>query len=788
MQAVLCGLCAPHWELYVWTNDVKAPQQRLDATMASRKKTLPEQRVRVSPAAKVTWNGSVPSGTPLTLRGEKPVLFENQSYEFEFNLAGCKAAYIRHRSRSISEAFRFDKSVLRGTLNFGNAIGWFNLELIVVANDDVQHTYWLALEVHATKLDMATDLEQMLDRVESTYPLWRFSYARMTEQGMNRARKPFERIPLLWLEQFKSLRAELERSVRVICNAPHSRLQESSRWRRLEQLHGKLSVRRQEAVLEALADRDPSRRLNVVTRRLSVDTPENRFVLAIMDYCDRELGRFQHRVELANANRRKATTSQDAITEIAAWRKGIRVLRSHRLWSEVGTYAGLERESLVLQERAGYSGVYRVWLQLRMYLDVLGRHATISMKAISELYEIWCFLEILRQLETLGFKLDKPTPPKIDHSQLEPRLAKDGMGAAFQMQRGSPESGDLIVLRLAHEPIFGASNRNKSGTHDVSWLNAQQPDIVVEATFPGDQKLFWVFDAKYRIRRNDDPPLADETDDVADDAVLSAGDMAPADALNQMHRYRDAIVHATSAEREYPQLSRPVIGAFCLFPGWYPDEVQHSQSNPYQDAISAVGIGAFPAVPGQENPWLREFLAGQFGQQVSTLHRSPGPEWQLAQWAPRIGPAGLRLQQADGLAFVAHIGDGRTEEYIESFEAGTSRWFHVRNTALLRGEIAPSAMRDVTHCAIAFPDKSSAASHITHVYEVRSVSIVSRAEISAEQAGSAMHGSGDKYWLFELHTPAKLAAPIRYERTRPFRAWLTSHKALERVAAFPSLD
>jgi hypothetical protein len=785
MQAVLSGLCAPHWELYVWTNDVKAPQQRLDATMASRKKTLPEQLVRVSPVANVTWNGSVPSGNPLTLRGEKPVLFENQNYEFEFNLAGCKAAYIRHRSRSISEAFRFDKSVLRGTLNFGNAIGWFNLELIAVANDDVQHTYSLALEVHATKLDMATDLEQMLDRVESTYPLWRFSYARMTEQGMNRARQPFERIPLLWLEQFKSLRAELECSVRVICNAPHSRLQESSRRRRLEQLHGKLSVRRQESVVEALAAGDLTRRLNVVTRRLSVDTPENRFVLAVMDYCDRELGRFQHRVELASSDVRKATTSRDAVTEIAAWRKDIRSLRSHRLWSEVGSYEGLERESLVLQERAGYSGVYRVWLQLRMYLDVLGRHAMISMKAISELYEIWCFLEILRHLESLGFKLDTTTPAKLDFSRLEPRLAKDGMGAAFQMHRGSHETGDLIVLRLAHEPLFGAGNRNKPGKHDVSWLNAQQPDIVVEATFPGDQKLFWVFDAKYRISRNDDPLTSDETDDVADDAVLPVGDMAPADALNQMHRYRDAIVHTVAVEQEYPQLSRPVIGAFCLFPGWYPDDVQRSQSNPYQDAISAVGIGAFPAVPGQENPWLRDFLASQFGQEQSVRHRSPGPEWQLAQWAPRIGQAGLRLQQADGLVFVAHIGNSRTQEYIENIESGTSKWFHVRNTALVRGEIAPAAMRDVTHCAIAFPDATGAASHITHVYEVSGVSIVSREQITAEQAGSAVHGSGDKYWLFELQASTRLASPIHYERTSPFRAWLTSQAALKEVAAFP---
>ena len=785
MQAILSGLRAPHWELCIWSNDVRAPQQRLATTMASRSRPLPEQLLRVSPSVDVSWNGTAPAGDPLTMKGVKPVIFENQSYEFEFSTIGCKLAYVRHRSTAVKDAFRFDKSVLRGTLNFGNAIGWFNLKLIVVTYDDVEHVYELAIEVHATKLDMAADLAEMLACVDRTYPLLRFSYARTTELGMDRSRKPFKRLPLLWLEQFKALRVELERNVKLICNTPHSRLQESSRRRRLDQLHGKLTPRREEEVAALLDACRSSHRLSVVARRLSVDTPENRFVLGVMDDCDRELGRFQQRVELANREGKRAVTSLDAVTEISAWRKGIRSLRAHRLWSEVGTYEGWQQESLVLQERAGYSGVYRVWLQLRMYLDVLGRHATISIKAISELYEVWCFLEILRQLKTLGFDLAEEAPPRLRYSGLEPQIAKDGMGAAFRLTRGSEESGDLIVIRLAHEPRFGTTHRNVSGARVVSWLNEQRPDIVIEATFPGEQKLFWVFDAKYRIRRNDDPPAIDDSDEIADDEDLSVGDMAPTDALNQMHRYRDAIVKAVSSEQDYPQLSRPVIGAFCLYPGWYTDAVQDSQSNPYEEAISTVGIGAFPAVPGQANPWLREFLATQLGQQQVERHRSPGPEWQLAQWAPRIGHGNLHVRQASGLIFVAHIGDYRTAAYLEEYEAGTAKWFHVRNTAIVRGEIARSAMFDVTHCAIAFRAVGAAASWITHVYKVNRVSCVNRLEISAVQAGSAIHGSNDKYWLFELGASDKLAAPIQYERVKPFRAWLTSKNGLKKVAAFP---
>jgi len=131
--------------------------------------------------------------------------------------------------------------------------------------------------------------------------------------------------------------------------------------------------------------------------------------------------------------------------------------------------------------------------------------------------------------------------------------------------------------------------------------------------------------------------------------------------------------------------------------------------------------------------------------------------------------------------FVSHIGGARTAEYRSEFEAGTAKWFHVQNKALIRGEIAPSAMQDVTHCAIAFPDASGAASHITHIYAVRKVSLVDRAEISAGQAGSATHGSNDKYWLFELLASAELEAPVPYGYAAQFRAWLTSLKALKQA-------
>jgi len=79
-------------------------------------------------------------------------------------------------------------------------------------------------------------------------------------------------------------------------------------------------------------------------------------------------------------------------------------LLNRPLFAEVGSYDGQSSESLVLHQRDGYSGVYRIWQELKLYLDVFGQDAAISMKSIAELYEVWCFLEVRRLLLTLGFE------------------------------------------------------------------------------------------------------------------------------------------------------------------------------------------------------------------------------------------------------------------------------------------------------------------------------------------------------------------------------------------------
>lgn len=157
-------------------------------------------------------------------------------------------------------------------------------------------------------------------------------------------------------------------------------------------------------------------------------------------------------------------------------------------------------------------------------------------------------------------------------------------------------------------------------------LKVTLPKSVSSASGPSEEKQFiWLFDAKYRIKTD-----KSRFDDGSED--IESTDYVPDDAINQMHRYRDALIrlsepHLTeSPSSQRVKKSRPVFGAFALYPGFFD---QATKQNPYAAAIEEVGIGAFALLPSQNGPsqteysysghqWLLEFLQAQIGTAPNT--------------------------------------------------------------------------------------------------------------------------------------------------------------------------
>ncbi|MBR3583452.1 MAG: hypothetical protein IKO01_08450 [Kiritimatiellae bacterium] len=104
-------------------------------------------------------------------------------------------------------------------------------------------------------------------------------------------------------------------------------------------------------------------------------------------------------------------------------------------------------------------------------------------------------------------------------------------------------------------------------------------------------------------------------------------DASPAEPINDMHRYRDAILYrAQEGER---RLSRQVVGAYVLYPGR-----PAPQSYDYAGLIREENIGAIPLLPGGEGgaalkAFLGEILAKRTPEDPAGDDSKPYWLWEL---------------------------------------------------------------------------------------------------------------------------------------------------------------
>ena len=750
-----------HWRLVVWSKDISQSQKQLTQTLHARNKTTPSTVLRFNPSL---YFADLDCRENEYYIDGNPLFFENKLYEFDFQfLAGRISGepIIKHRLQTVEDAFHYSGNSLRGSVNFGNHIGWFKLLLNYQSNEkNVEQA--ISFEVLPTKMDVSTDLANIQQIIDAQYPLLHFSFAQKTEQELGRSRKPHERFALLWLSQFESLRLELEKGIKKILQAPHSQLLPRTRKLRADQLKRRIPSKLEEQVCSALANKEIDRRYKLDTKVLSVNTPENRFIKMVLTQCVRELSAFVCRVKQNDAAPENSRLSSYFFEQINSWKTPLERDLNRPFFREIGDYHGLNRESLVLHQKAGYANVYRVWQQLKLYLDVFSQHASISIKSVAELYEVWCVLELRRMLiDDLGFVELKSRKADLYKKGVEVAL-HDGMGAAFNLQRGG------IKIRLAHEPLFKSTNNPKVG-RIYSWITSQKPDILLEAEFDNGDKIRWIFDAKYRIATDE-----------------NTVDYAPDDAINQMHRYRDALIHIHQAENGWQEKTRPIFGAFVLYPGWFNN---NENQNPYEEAIKEIGIGAFPLLPNSKKHWLRDFLIDQFGciDNKHDEYKNRSADHFYVQEPARISYTGMELLKYKDLSLVVALGPDRNKTYLDNFKQGKAKWYHTPLKTTVAKKIQLSAMQEVKYCAFVVYCSDTKQRRIDYVYEVISVQLVERKDINSNQAGVPVKNVNDKYWLFNLGRSNKMLLSIDVSGSRDFKFQLVKIDELVKATTWDEL-
>ena len=826
----LIRLQTPDFELSVWANDISQRALVYQTTMANRASltpetasvdSLPTYQLRFAPEIELLDIKSEPTDLPVqgaqalhvvapekctTLTLNTPLFFENTQYQFEWIFFGAVTnARLVHRSQRLSEAFRFAPEMkttrgliparLTGTINTGNDVGWLRLPLSFDLDGQTQ-TQHIAFEVLPTKMALHQDLPSMYRAIDAVYPLWRFSLVEKTEQDAATS-KQRGHFPLMWLANFAALRARFEQGLEVICAAPHSRLQPTIASIKAAKLKGRLLPKLVEQVKQDFANGQYDNRYRVEKKQLSVDTPENRFIKMAVTRSKRQLAEFEAKLRISNQAPEHQRLSDAFLDELHSWQQPLQKVLNQSFLKEVGACTGLRRESLVLQQKTGYSSVYRVWQELKFYLDVFGNQSNISMKSVAEIYEVWCFLCLKQILEQdLGFTLVDNGAATLSLNDFFEYQLKDGQAGAFCFERS-----DGVIAKLTHEPKF-----TQSGNPIRSYVVSQEPDIVLEVTLPSgnpsdeERTFIWIFDAKYRIK-TDKNRLDDSSEDI------TTTDYVPDDAINQMHRYRDALIRLSGSEAATPdsafssantagqqaKKSRPVFGAFALYPGFF-DQTQ--RQNPYEPAINEVGIGAFALLPSQAGThycghhWLLEFLQAQIGpaptpqtgQSNAAIYSTAGIAERLyVQEAARIPYHGMRQVLYPDLTMTVALGK-YSERFANCFERFKDESFCFYHLPVSTFELRFNAhiIDEVRYLAL-IPNHQF--DHdISVVWPVKKVQYLPRSNIDISITGQHRE-SNEPYVLFELGKPFSLKTPVLFQSDGTFRnsIKITTMKRLENV-------
>jgi len=516
-----------------------------------------------------------------------PVLFETCEYQFavEFNdlwsVSDAKRLpKVRHQLKGVGENFKFypngeHKGLLVGTIDFLNSPGKFAFvfEYRNGKNEICQGK--LEVYVASPKLDTKNDLQQITALINQEYENYVFDYLTLTFSSFS-LRRAERNNHIIWLSIFKSVVDDYFKNVRFVMSRPnnkpirktyHARPDRICRWSQQEEERYKNMGR--DAELHYFRYEQAEN---------TVNTRENRFVKYSLHVLGKKFREIFGEVSALYADMDEAERKN-----LEEYNLMFRRLEASPFFRKVGEFEGFRQESAILQQRTGYSQIYKAWLMLKNSLDLVDGKTDIGMKKIWELYEIWCFLVMKRLVaKVLGLDMAKLNEHiREDKNEMLNTMLKSEMTHIVEFD--NVENGDVVRLEYQHTYNRKTKEFNTSTTE-------QRPDIVLTIKKKDGFVLTYLYDAKYRVQ--DDAKAGD----LDEGATVDIADYPLPDAINQMHRYRDAIYYAMKGDVR-PQ-AKEIIGGYILFPGRVEGDDIYNRY--FYKSIKKVNIGAFPLLPAQK--------------------------------------------------------------------------------------------------------------------------------------------------------------------------------------------
>ena len=464
-----------------------------------------------------------------------------------------------------NDRFSFRRHILAGFINYKNEIGRSEI-LIIYKVDKETRTFRFGFEVLSTKLDYHEHWRTIVEDIEREYRMLSLDYMRRTFHGFSPDQNG-EHPDIVWWSVFEGEQQKFIKACKSIIDRPRHRLHGEEVYLRADKLK-----QTPHNIENRLAEhrKEPAYLYRVEQHILSNDTQENRFLKFALHQISKRYEDLRQHIEAVK------TASGTMKAAMLATSETLKRLQHHPFFRTIGRFKGISQESMVLQKAMGYSQVYRTWNLLRRAYSLNDGLYRLQTKDIATLYEIWCFIEVSHIVKA---------QLHLDDEDVEHRNRME-MNGIFSWELGKGEHSRILfrkdgveLAELVYNPKNADKENDNVGMKDLVVPTVpQKPDIVLQLTkndLQQGMKMTYLFDAKYRI-------------DGKDKGV----DVPPKDAINQMHRYRDAIYYK---DYDANALKKEVIGGYILFPGdGEPNDVAVSK---FYKTIKEVNIGAFPLRP-----------------------------------------------------------------------------------------------------------------------------------------------------------------------------------------------
>lgn len=635
------------------------------------------------------------------------IFFDNADYPIWIEFKDyVKKAQFGSILQNENEKFSFRKQILAGFLNYGNEVGRSEIQLIYQVGTETRN-FVFSFEVLSTKLNYHEHWKTIIEDIEQEYRMLSLDYMRRTFHGFS-PDVSGDTPEIIWWSVFANEQQKFIKACKNIIDQPRHRLHGKEAYKRADRLtfipsciENELAEHRQ----------DNSHLYRIEQRVWTNDTQENRFLKFALGQITDKYEALKKRIEaVKNAS---DVMKADMQTTLAT----LKHLQRNPFFRTVGNYKGMSQESLILQKATGYSQVYRTWTLLRRSYSLNDGVYRLQTKDIATLYEIWCFIEVSHIVKEKLHLSDED----IDHRN---RMEMNGL---FTWGLGKGEHSRILfrkdgveLAELIYNPKSSERENSSVGIKDLVVPTVpQKPDIVLQLTksdLQEDMKMTYLFDAKYRIDGKD----------------KNGVDVPPEDAINQMHRYRDAIYYK---DYQSDTLKKEVIGGYILFPGdGEPTDVAVSK---FRKTIDEVNIGAFPLRPKDTHNRL---LLEQF---IEELIQNKSHET-ISKVIPQKGT----FVEVGNRVLIGLVTNSSRKGYLQSFKDGTATLYYT-------GSHFPTtiALQNLHYFMPYFKGEG-----IRDVYEIMRVRTITSKEV---RQTDGEEGSNDLRLAFELRYFRKQYASIQ---------------------------